>query len=280
MDTLAVGTESRSAGNESARSAVSWAPVFAGAFVALAIALVLLTLGGGLGLASLSPWPTGRVSATTFGITTAIALIVVHWVASASGGYITGRLRLKWVGVHSHEVFFRDTAHGLLTWALTTVIGAVFLMLVASSVIGAGVQAGATVAGGAAQSASSVSAYDIDSLFRSDHPDAAANPQPMNAQASRILVTGLTNGGVPAADRTALVQMVAARTGLSDTDAQKRVDTIIARVKDAEAHAMQTADAARKASSELAIFTALAMLIGAFIASVAAAYGGSLRDER
>jgi hypothetical protein len=125
-----------------------------------------------------------------------------------------------------------------------------------------------------------VSAYDIDSLFRSDHPDASANPQPMNAQASRILVTGLTNGGVPAADRTALVQMVAARTGLSDTDAQKRVDTIIARVKDAEAHAMQTADAARKASSELAIFTALAMLIGAFIASVAAAYGGSLRDER
>jgi len=276
MDTLAVGTESRSVGNESARSAVSWAPVFAGAFVALAIALVLLTLGGGLGLASLSPWPTGRVSATTFGITTAIALIVVHWVASASGGYITGRLRLKWVGVHSHEVFFRDTAHGLLTWALTTVIGAVFLTLVASSVIGAG----ATVAGDAAHNASSVSAYDIDSLFRSDHPDAAANPQPMNAQASRILVTGLTNGGVPAGDRTALVQMVAARTGLSDTDAQKRVDTIIARVKEADAHAMQTADAARKASSELAIFTALAMLIGAFIAAVAAAYGGSLRDER
>jgi len=276
MDTLAVGTESRSAGNESARSAVSWAPVFAGAFVELAIALVLLTLGGGLGLASLSPWPTGRVSATTFGITTAIALIVVHWVASASGGYITGRLRLKWVGVHSHEVFFRDTAHGLLTWALTTVIGAVFLTLVASSVIGAG----ATVAGDAAHNASSVSAYDIDSLFRSDHPDAAANPQPMNAQASRILVTGLTNGGVPAGDRTALVQMVAARTGLSDTDAQKRVDTIIARVKEADAHAMQTADAARKASSELAIFTALAMLIGAFIAAVAAAYGGSLRDER
>src|SRR5215467_11786170 len=105
---------------ESSNSAVSWPAIISGAFVALAIALVLVTLAAGFGLVSISPWPNSGASATTFGITTGIGLIVVHWLASASGGYITGRLRTKWVGVHTHEVFFRDTAHGFLTWAVAT----------------------------------------------------------------------------------------------------------------------------------------------------------------
>jgi hypothetical protein len=143
------------------------------------------------------------------------------------------------------------------------------------------------VAGGAAQggvqsaeqSTSGVSAYDVDSLFRSDRPDANANPQASNAEASGILASGLATGDVPAADRTYLAQMVAAHTGLSQPDAQKRVDDVIAKEQAAVVKAKQAAEAARKAASEVAIFTALAMLIGAFIASAAAAYGGSIRDE-
>ena len=183
--------------------------------------------------------------------------------------------------------FLPRTAHGFLTWALATVTGIVLFASAASSIIGGGVHAAATVAGGAAQgagqmvsqAASGVSAYDVDSLFRSDRPDPAANPQTTNAQVTRILASGIANGDMPAADRTYVVQLVAARTVLSQADAEKRVDEVIAREKTAEVKAKQAADAARKATAEFAIFTALSMLIGAFIASAAAAYGGRVRDE-
>ena len=273
--------------NESSQSAVSWAAIFSGALAAVSITLVLLALGAGLGLSSISPWPNSGASATTFTIMTAIGLIVVQWLAAAIGGFLTGRLRTKWVAVHVHEVFFRDTVHGFLTWALATVIGLLLAASAASSIIGGGVHAAASVAGGAAQgagqvvsqAASGVSTYDVDSLFRSDHPDTAANPQESNGQVTRILASGVANGDVPAADRTYLAQLVAGRAGISQADAQKRVDEVIAREKTAVEKAKQAADVARKAAAEFAIFTALSMMIGAFIASAAAAYGGSMRDE-
>ena len=273
--------------NESAHSSVSWAAIFAGTFVALAATLVLLALGAGLGLTSISPWANSGVSATTFSIMTAIGLIVVQWLSSAFGGFVTGRLRTKWVGVHTHEVFFRDTAHGLLTWALATIVGAMLLASVASSVVSGGTRAIAAVAGGAAQgagglasqAASSISGYDLDTLFRSDKPDTSASPQQASAQAGRILANGVVNGDVPPADKAYLAQLVSNRTGISQADAQKRVDTAIEQAKAAAVKAKQAADAARKAAAQLSIFTALSMVIGAFIACVAAAYGGSLRDE-
>src|SRR5580700_3907157 len=101
-------------------SAASWPAIIAGAFVAAAVSLVLLALGSGLGFAAISPWPGHGVSATTYAVTTAIWLIVMQWLSSCAGGYITGRLRTKWAGTHSHEVFFRDTAHGLVMWAVAT----------------------------------------------------------------------------------------------------------------------------------------------------------------
>jgi hypothetical protein len=290
LETPYRGGEMRSTANESAVSAVSWAAVFGGAVVALSITLVLIALASGLGLASLSPWSGRNPSATTFTVTTAIGLIVVQWISSGLGGYITGRLRTKWVGVHTHEVFFRDTANGFLTWALATVVGTILLASAASSVVGGTVNAAATVASGAAagagqaavqsgNSGSVVSGYDVDSLFRSDTPASDANSPAAASEASRILAAGMRTGDIPPADRTYLAKLVAARTGISQADAEKRVDDVITRVKAAEAKARQAADTARKAASAFSIATALSMLIGAFIACAAAAYGGSLRDE-
>ncbi len=102
-------------------SAASWPAIFAGAFVATGTTLALGALGAGLGFAAAGPWPA-HPSATTFAMTTAIWLIVTQWVSAALGGYIAGRLRTRWVGTHTHEVFFRDTAHGLITWAVATVL--------------------------------------------------------------------------------------------------------------------------------------------------------------
>jgi hypothetical protein len=265
---------------ESSTSAISWPAIIAGAFAAASSSLILLALGSGFGLASVSPWSNSGVSATTFTVMTAIWLIVVQWLSSGLGGYLTGRLRTKWVGVHTHEVFFRDTANGLLAWAVGAVIGAAILASSVSSLLG-----GATIASGTAVGTSqgavqeNPSAYLVDSLFRSDHPNANAGDQEVRAETGRVLVTGIKNGDVPAGDRAYLAQLVSARTGLSQADAEKRVDDVIAKAKAAETKARQVADEARKAGTYLSIFTAISMLIGAFIAAAAAALGGQHRDE-
>jgi hypothetical protein len=270
---------------ESSTSAISWAAVIGGAFAAAALTLILLALGSGFGLASVSPWPNSGASVTTFTVMTAIWLIIVQWVSSGLGGYLTGRLRTKWVGVHTHEVFFRDTAHGFLAWAVAVVIGAAVLASAVSSLLSGGAHVVGTIASGAAEGASQGGFQEnpfasyVDSLFRSDHPDAKASDQEVRAETTRILAAGIRNGDVPAGDKTYLVQLVAARTGLSQADAEKRVEDVIAKAKAAERKARQIADAARKAGAYLSIFTGVSMLIGAFIAAAAAALGGRHRDE-
>lgn len=274
------------AGNavESSKSAVSWAAIIAGALTATAVSLILLALGSGLGFAAASPWQEARPSAKAIAVTSIIWLVVMQWVSSGIGGYLTGRLRTKWVGTHTHEVFFRDTAHGLLSWAVATVVTVGLLTSATSSLVGGGVQATATVASGAAQAAAPALAaqareYDIDALFRRAQPDASAPAEDTRAEASRILAVTATGGDVSPTDRAYLARLVAARAGISEADAQKRVDETVTKAKAAAEAAKQTADAARKAAATFALFTALSMLIGAFIASVAAALGGHQRDE-
>ena len=276
----AVSVPSLVTGNESPTSAVSWAAIFAGTVAAVASAVVLTSLGAGLGLTTVSAWPNAGAAATTFTIGAGIGLIVVQWLSSALGGFVTGRLRTKWTGLHTHEVFFRDTAHGFLSWALATIVGTLLLAAAASSVVSGGVRAAATTAGGAVQAVtSSISGYAVDGLFRSDPVDASTTTQDAAAQATHILANGIRTGDVSAADRTYLAQLVAAKTGISQADAEKRVDDTIASAKEAEVKARQAADAARKATATFAIFTALSLMIGAFVASAAAAYGGNVRDE-
>jgi ribosomal protein L12E/L44/L45/RPP1/RPP2 len=202
----------------SANAPVSWPAIIAGAFVAIGASLILLSLGSGLGFASISPWADHGVSATTFAVTTAIWLIVTQWISASLGGYIAGRLRTRWHGTHTHEVFFRDTAHGLVTWAVATVVVA-------------------ALAGG------------------SLHAMMAGGTHALSAVASAGGQVGVASPG-PA---------------MAPQGANESVET--------EANAKVVVDAARKAAAEASLYTALALLIGAFIASVSAALGGRLRDE-
>ena len=243
---------------ESPRSAVSWAAILAGAFVAAATSLILLSLGSGLGLAVASP--SAGPSAATFTVMVGVWLIVSQWAASGVGGYITGRLRTRWTNLHTHEVFFRDTAHGFLTWSVATVM--VAFVVAAAAAVGTGA-AGRAVAGGSGPYASAV-----DVLFRSTRPDDSPSAAAARAEAGRILAAPAANGLARPADRDYLAHVVALRTGVSEADAEARVD-----------EAMTSADNMRKAASATSIFNALAMLVGAFIACVAAALGGQLRDE-
>ena len=136
---------------EATTSAVAfWPAIIAGAFTARCrVTDPLLLLGSGFGLASVSPWAHAGVSAVTFTATTAIWLIVMQWIASGLGGYLTGRLRSKWVSMHTDEVFFRDTAHRFLAWALATVFTAMFLASAISSIVGNGTRAATTMAANA-----------------------------------------------------------------------------------------------------------------------------------
>src|ERR1700688_1060199 len=115
---------------------VSWAAVAAGAIVSCAVTLVVLALGIGLGLSVVSPWGGSGVSATTFKIGTGLYLVVVAMLSSSIGGYIAGRLRSRWIGVHNDEVYFRDTAHGFVAWAFASVLGAVLLASPAAHLLG------------------------------------------------------------------------------------------------------------------------------------------------
>lgn len=266
---------------EPSKSAVSWAAIFAGAAAGVATSLILLAVGAGMGLASVSPWANVGASLTTFTVMTAIWLIFMQWVASGLGGYITGRLRTRWAGTHPHEVFFRDTAHGFLTWSVATLIAVVFIASSAFMTVKDAASA-ANIAGQQMDQAhltpTDAFAYDVDRLFRSTRPD-NASMAPARAEAATILATGALGGAIPADDRGYLAQLVAARTGLAAADAQARVDIVVAHEQAMWRKAREAADAARKAAAQLSLFTALAMLIGAFIACVGAALGGQQRDQ-
>jgi hypothetical protein len=170
----------------------------------------------------------------------------------------------------------RSSFNGFLAWAVAAVISTVVLASAASSLVDGGNHVGTSASGasaGASQGASGAdpSAYYVDTLFRSNHPTTiAANPE-IRAEATRIFATGVKKDYVPA-DKAYLTQLVATGAGLSQADAEKRVDEVTARAK-------ADADAVRKAGGYLSIFTGVSMLIGAFIAAAAAALGGRHRDE-
>jgi hypothetical protein len=279
---------------ESATSAVSWGAIIAGAVVASALSLALLMLGAGIGLVSVSPWSNNNVSVATFGILAAAWFIAVQLFALGVGGYLTGRLRTRWVSVHTDEVYFRDTAHGLIVWGVGAIVTAWLLTSGAASVVSGAARAGgsaleaagtaaAQVAGQAASSEGSSAAYFTDMLFRTDRPDTSGDSAAARAEVGRILATDALSGEMPVADRTYVAQVVAARTGLSQADAEKRVSDVVQQAKNAKDKAIDVAktaaDAARKTGVYVALWAFISLLIGAFSASYMATVGGRVRDD-
>jgi hypothetical protein len=274
-------------------SAVSWGAILAGAVASSALSLILITLGFGIGLVSVSPWSNSGASATTIGMLAVAWSIAVPLISYAVGGYLAGRLRTGWVGAHTDEVFFRDTAHGMLVWALGTILSAALLASVLSSVTSGVTRAGAAAVGGAgAAVASAVSSvakdadpasYFNDMLFRSQQPPAQGDATASRAEVGRIVGKSLLDGDMSDADKAYVAQVVARQTGLNQADAEKRVSDVIAQAKTAAQQAAdkakQAADAARKVGVYAALWAFIALLIGAFSASYLATVGGRIRDD-
>lgn len=255
-------------------SGVSWPAIIAGAVATAALSLILVSFGTGIGLSSISPWTGFGVSATTFKIGSGIYLVVVAVMASSIGGYLAARLRTKWTGLHTNEVYFRDTAHGLLAWGLATLLSAAVLGAVTTYLVSGGATTAAAVIG-----STNPAEFYVDKLFRAD-PAAqttAASPtvngaDTQRAEMSRLWTSSFRDGNdFSAGDRAYVTRMVAARTGLSQPEAEKRVSDVISDAKAA-------ADAARKAAVQLSLWLTVSLLFGAFAAGLAAVEGGQLRD--
>jgi hypothetical protein len=116
-------------GAPSASARTDWPAIAGGALGAIAVTIILFTAGSGFGFATVEPWSFTNRAPETFAIGAGIWLVVMQWLSAAFGGYLAGRLRTRWVGLRTDEVLFRDTAHGLLAWALATVIVAALFTL-------------------------------------------------------------------------------------------------------------------------------------------------------
>jgi hypothetical protein len=263
-------------------STVSWGAILAGGFTTAAVTLIVVAFGVGAGLSVVSPWNGEGISATTASWSAGLFLVAVAMIASTFGGYITGRLRHAWEDVNIHERFFRDTAHGLVAWAFATVLTATLLAgagthLLAAASAGAIPAAGA----GATRAASNSGDVYVDRLLRAGpQTNGPTTTTPSNDQAStraellRIIGPATRKGGdVSTEDRAYVARLIAARTGLSQPEAEQRVNQTIAQAKDA-------ADQARRAAAKFSLWVAISLLAGAFTASLAAAEGGKLRNAR
>jgi hypothetical protein len=311
--------------------AVSWGSVIAGAMTAAAISFVLLAVGAAFGLSMVSPWDspeTAEDAAVAVGIGAIIYLLVVHAVSSGFGGYVAGRLRRKLTGVRGDETYFRDTAHGVLVWALSAVVGAIVIAMVSAKVVSGGASLGAAglVGAGAAMSNAGsapgegqagapnpvreLEGYYVDALFRPGgaplpaegttgaatgaagsttspatppSPSVAGNTEERRREVGRILRVSVVNGEMSSGDKAYLSQLVSQETGMSEADASGRVDEVIrqfqaAREK-AETAARDAAETARQGARGAAIWSAIALLVGAFAASLCATWGGRARDN-
>ena len=297
-------------------SAVSWGAIFAGAAAAAALSLILLVLGTGLGMSVVSPWSQKGISATSWSVTTILWITFTAIMASGIGGYIAGRLRARWVATHSDEVYFRDTAHGFLAWAVATLITAALLASVITTVVGTAVETTAAIAGTTAAGTATAAvatqdsseskfnvdkslSYFLDFLFRKNSNPTATIPGTPNttlpaipsdpeanaaakAEIARIFVNALTEGKLPTADLTYTGELLSQQAGISQQDAENRItatfNTVQTKLREAEIATKAAADKARKATAYGSLWLFVSLLIGAFVASLTAIYGGRQRD--
>lgn len=284
----------------------SWSAIVGGAVAATAVSLILTLLGSGLGLTIVSPWTYAGVTATTFAVSAACWLILTQWISAGIGGYLSGRLRARWSNIDADEVLFRDTAHGFIAWALSTLFIAFILAAGIGAVTKAGTETAATVAAGGAVAVGEQApptgmimdatrkdetGYLLDRLFRLPSSTGVAAPVtgPSNINPSQSMtdaqkeaqhiLANMRDEQISDEDQTYLAQLIASRTGVTLSEAQSRVGAVMNEMATAKREVQEAADTARKAAAMTAIMGALSLVIGAFIAAGAGALGGHRRDD-
>lgn len=285
QNTESIVTHADTLGNvESSHSAVRWGAVIAGTVIAVAVSTMLATAGTGLGFFSISPWSHEGVSGSTLVAGSIIWLIVTQIIAYGVAGYITGRLRTTWTDAEADEIYFRDTAHGFLVWALSAVLSLILLGSTVASVMSNTASAGTKLADAGASAvfkdAERPLDYFTDTLLRpASGAHATADEQgTVRPEVSNILARGLAVGKISDADQTYLTELIAQYAGVDQATAKERLTRVETQAKQtaqqAEQKARAAADTARKAMITFSLWAFVSLLIGAFVASFAATLGG------
>lgn len=274
---------------------VSWAAIFAGATAAAALSLVLFTLGTGLDLSAVSIWSGQGANGETIGWATIGWLTFTQLAAATVGGYLAGRLRRQWIELRGSETFFRDTAHGFLSWALATI-----LLFIAVGIAGGSVakDAGKAAMNATASTTSTVNYWAAALLRDAPAPTATSSSASNDERTSEardrrnmrlpiyrsehvaaIFQRAIETGKLPASDARYLGRIIAATSDLSTTEAESRVLTTFDNLKADVRAAKAKAETARKMTAYSLLWVSISLFIGAFVASVSATFGGRLRDS-
>lgn len=270
-------------------SYIEWGPVIAGAITASALSFLLLTFGGAVGLSLTSPWPGTGARLWVVAFAVLWWMVAVQIGSFAAGGYLAGRTRTRWGATTTPESQFRDSVHGLMVWALGVLMGALVLGIVGGGTAKTATQSASVVLGGAANANGAPSKagpadYAVDLLMRpapgkDAKLPASGNDDSSRAEANRIFTAAIANQALPQKDYDYLTQVVMARTGLPQAEAQQRVQTATTEAKDLELKARDKADKARKSAVVTGFMAAASLLISLLAAIAAAAAGGRHRDE-
>lgn len=267
---MAVSERTEIVAVETATSFLQWTPVIAGALVASAISLVLIAFGSAIGLSILSSSPTWRDASPALAVLSGLFLLLTAIASFGLGGYVAGRLRERWhQSAHNDVVEFRDGTHGIVAWALAVVITGLVATASAAVIASRGVQPATSPV---ATTGEPLIAYELDRLFRAGQRPLEGDLTYIRAEAGRLLLAATGRRGITPEDRTYLVRLVAARTGIPQPDAERRVD-------DAITGATTAVQKARRSAVVLAFATAVALLVGAAAAWYASCVGGRHRDN-
>ncbi|HEY5047231.1 MAG TPA: hypothetical protein VII49_04315 [Rhizomicrobium sp.] len=251
---------------------IHWGAVVAGAVAAAALSCVLLAFGSGVGLAISSGSPTWQDTSTVLWVVSGAFLIFIALSSFGLGGYVAGRMRARIAGAAPlNDMDFRDGMHGLLSWALAILIGAVLAVASAQVVSRAAVPGGGQAGPATSVTGETTLAYELDELFRPDRASRGMDMSYARAEASRILLTSSRRAGVSPTDRDYLAQMVTMDAGVPPQEAQDRVTTIIPQAHDA-------LKLARESGILIAFITAAALMIGVVVAWFGAREGGRERE--
>lgn len=260
---------------------IQWGPVIAGALTAAALATVLHAFAGAIGLAVSSTAPTWRDASVALWLLSGVYLILVAVVSYGLGGYVAGLLREchTIIGAPAaapervdDDIEMRDGLHGLIVWALATLLTALLLVGAVAATTRLAAPSGGAAGPSTSVAGENLIAFDLDRLLRGERRQ-GDDVEHTRAEAARILLTSSSHSGVAAEDRAYLVRLVAARSGLAAPEAERRVDAAIASAKENIARA-------RRSTVILAFMVGAAALLGAAAAWFAAVAGGEQRDDR
>jgi len=275
---------------------ISWGAALAGVAIALVIQLVLSLLGVGIGLNSIEPLTGETPPAGTLGTTAGLWWIASWCIALFIGGWVAGRL----AGIPRR---LDATLHGVLTWALTTLILFYLLTTAVGTVIGGGFRTLSNLLATGGRAVAAVASgldlpweniqRELDTMLlqqagrapgppeaqgepgRRDVGPAGATNQDLTSMVDRLIRPG--QGGVAAVDRESVINALAARSGMSREQAEQTLQRWEQEYQHARAElerqARQAATSAARLISQASLWTTLALVLGLIVAALGGALG-------